>query len=137
MIAMGCEEIAALASEKLNLRINVVMTDEYVQIWQTSQLGTTTRKLEYGKETLEKGVALERRAVARIEGNQLVILTKWEKGTITDRRELRPDGQVLDNTIELIIEGQSKPYKTKRYFNRTGPPDPEVINKPLPAAASS
>ena len=135
MSAMGCEEIAALASEKLNLRVNVVMTDESVQFWQTSQLGTTYRKLVYGKETPETGVALERRALARIVGNSLVIVTRWDRGVITDRREMKPDANVMINVLELSVQGHSKPIRTVRYFKRTGDPDPEVI-KTKPGASS-
>ena len=43
MKAMGCDEIAALASEKLEIILNIVQTDAAITVWQKSQLGITKR----------------------------------------------------------------------------------------------
>ena len=64
MKAMGCDEIAALASEKLNLVINIAQTKEALNIWQHSQLGPTHRTVSapelYRAAGLQRGILRRR-----------------------------------------------------------------------------
>jgi hypothetical protein len=58
MKALGCDEIAALASEKLDIWLNIEHSpdDPVIRIYQTSQLGTTLRELNTTKEVAEQSV---------------------------------------------------------------------------------
>ena len=53
MRALGCDDIAALASEKLVISLEVRQTPSQLSINQTSQLGETSRILRLDGETAE------------------------------------------------------------------------------------
>jgi hypothetical protein len=68
MKALGCDEIAALASEKLDIWLNIEHSpnNPVIKIYQTSQLGTTLRVLNTTKEVAEQSVQV--RACMRVDG---------------------------------------------------------------------
>jgi len=121
MRALGCEEIAALASEKLNITLDIVHTASTLTIWQSSQLGDTKRVLQTGGTTAETP---SRAAKVSCDDRALVIETVFPKGRIVDRRTLQDD--VMAQTLELTVKGSDQAIRTRRYFRRTGPPDASV-----------
>lgn len=123
MKALGCDEIAALASEKLRIIINIVQTKTEIHFWQSSQLGDTKRVLLLDRETDEGD---ERKATVTFSESGMEIFTTFPKGTLKDERSFAEDGSGdVVQQLELTV-GSEAPLATKRLLKRLGAPDPEV-----------
>ena len=123
MKSLQCDEIAALASEKLHVTIDIIQTDGEIHIWQNSQLGDTKRVLMIDGETLEND---SRRATVTLSPTSVLIETNFNKGRLLDRRHFEEDGEVMAQQLELTVNGLPGTIKTKRFFKKLGPPDPSV-----------
>ena len=121
MKALGCDEIAALASEKLNITVDIVQTATSLTIFQSSQLGDTKRTLNLDGTTTETST---RTAKVTNDDRLLVIETTFPKGRIVDRRSM--DGEDMAQVLELTIKGADHVIRTRRLFRKLGPPDPSV-----------
>jgi hypothetical protein len=120
MRALGCDEIAALASEKLNLSIDIVHTKTNLTFSQSSQLGDTKRVLHVDGPTTD---AVGRVAYITTDPNAgtLTIHTTMKNGKIVDTRLL--EGDTMIQTLLLTIKGSDHPIRTTRYLIRKGPPN--------------
>ena len=139
MKAMGCDEIASLASEQLNIMMNIVQKDGAITVWQLSQLGVTKRMLYIGKESMEKATDEVRKVWISAQDSEMTVDTKFKGGRLMDTRILQqePDGTVaLVTTLALSIRGKSGTIRTTRYFTRVGDPDAEVVKAHETAVAS-
>ena len=126
MRAMGCEEIAALASEKLNVTLDVVHNQNSLTLWQSSQLGETKRALNLEGTTTESGVQTGARTAKTYTQDRFVVIeTTFARGRIVDRRTMQDD--VMVQMLELQVKGSEQVIRTQRFFKRVGPPDPAVI----------
>jgi len=123
MKSLNCDEIAALASEKLHVTIDIIHTDREIHIWQNSQLGDTKRVLMVEGETQETP---DRKATVVLTPTDITIETTFSKGKLIDKRQFEEDGEVLAQQLELAVTGQPGVIRTKRYFRKLGPPDPNV-----------
>jgi len=123
MRALGCDDIAALASEKLIITLDIVQTGTSLTINQSSQLGETTRVLRLdGTETSE---GEGRKAIVTLAPATLHIETRFNKGKLSDTRTLEDD--VMSQVLELTIKGATTPpIVTRRYMKRQGPPQIEA-----------
>lgn len=139
MKAMGCDEIASLASEQLNVVMNIVQKNGAITAWQQSQLGVTRRMLYVGKESMEVATDETRKVWISATSNEMTVDTKFKGGRLMDSRVLQqePDGSVvLVTSLALSIRGKSGSVRTTRYFNRVGEPEQEVIQAHEAAVAA-
>ena len=126
MMALGCDEIAALASEKLEITVNIVQTATELSMFQTSQLGESKRvlSLEPGKETMENDT---RRAKVVMGPKSVVIETHFNKGRLVDSRHFEQDGKVLAQVLELTVKDNPHAIiRTRRFLNRLPQSAPPV-----------
>jgi hypothetical protein len=123
MKSLQCDEIAALASEKLHVTIDIVQNDSELHIWQNSQLGDTKRMLLLEGETIESDT---RRATMTLSPSNVVIETVFNKGRLVDRRHFEEDGELMVQQLELTVNGSAGVVRTRRVFKKVGPPDPSV-----------
>lgn len=126
MKTLGCDEIAALASEKLHITIDIVQTKDELSIWQASQLGDSKRVLylEPGRETTESD---SRKATVSFGPKTITIETTFARGKLVDTRHFEQDGAVLAQLLELTVkEAPQNVIRTRRYLKKIGPPDPAV-----------
>jgi hypothetical protein len=114
--ALGCDEIAALASEKLVVTLDIFQTPASITIHQTSQLGETTRVLRLDGETLEHD---GRRATVTLSASSIHVDTRFAKGRLSDTRVLDDEG--MAQVLELTVKGLPNAITTKRYMKRVGP----------------
>jgi len=139
MKAMGCDEIAALASEKLNITLSIVQSGGVITVWQKSQLGMTKRMLRIGQETTEASGQGDRKVVITMNDNQMLVDTRFKKGRLLDTRSLQQGGDgnlLLVTTLALTLKGVPGHTRTTRYFVRSGEPDTDIINTHNQALAS-
>mmetsp|Transcript_11198 Transcript_11198/g.12839 ORF Transcript_11198/g.12839 Transcript_11198/m.12839 type:complete len:213 (+) Transcript_11198:310-948(+) len=138
MKAMGCEEIAALASEKLEIILNIVQTDEAITVWQKSQLGITKRMLRIGSETIEKSEHGDRKVNIGLSLTEMIVETKFKFGQILDHRTAKreADGLVLCSKLTLDMRDTPDKITTLRYFTKVGDPDANVVTTHNQAIAS-
>lgn len=134
MRLLGCDEIAALASEKLNLRLHIVQTEERINVWQKSQLGVVYRALSIGKDTVEVSSQGERKVWVTVSPTEMIVDTKFKNGRLLDTRTIEVNTEtgeeILTTCLQLTMRGQGGSTKTMRYFKKTGPADPEVTSTP-------
>mmetsp|Transcript_13644 Transcript_13644/g.16926 ORF Transcript_13644/g.16926 Transcript_13644/m.16926 type:complete len:219 (-) Transcript_13644:352-1008(-) len=139
MKAMGCDEIAALASEKLEIILNIVQTDTAITVWQKSQLGITKRMLRLQGETIENSEHGDRRINTNLSLTEMIVDTKFKQGRLVDHRTAKreTDGSlVLCTQLTLTMKDHPEPIKTMRYFVKVGDPDPTVVSIHNQAVAS-
>lgn len=141
MILLGCDEIAALASEKLNIRLHIIQTDTRLNVWQQSQLGIVYRGLGIGKDTSEKSSHGDRKVWVSVSEKEVTVDTKFKKGRLLDHRQVNLDPetgeQVMVTSLQLSMRGQPKSTKTTRYFRKeSSVPDPEVTSTPKAGVAT-
>ena len=122
MKALGCDEIAALASEKLRIVVDIVQNSSEIQFWQSSQLGDTKRVLQLEGETMEGDGKV---ANVSLTETGIEIFTTFPKGNLKDTRfyDEVDNGDIIQ-LLELKVAGNT--ITTKRLFKRLGPPDPSV-----------
>ena len=128
MQALGCDEIAALASEKLEIEVDIVQTPDQLIMYQTSQLGGSKRILSLipGKETIESDT---RRAKVVMGPKTVVIETHFSKGRLVDSRHFEKDGHVLAQVLELMVSDNPHAIiRTRRYLNKTGAPNLGIVD---------
>lgn len=136
MKALGCDEIAALASEKLHITVDIIQSKTELHIWQTSQLGETKRVLSLTDYTNESDT--RKAKVTLIGHNKIIIATTFPQGDIVDSRTLDEDGEVMSQVIELRLSNNSAeepPIRTERYMKKLGPPAPVADAMPEVEAA--
>ena len=126
MKSLQCDEIAALASEKLHVTIDIVQTDSEIHIWQNSQLGDTKRVLLLDGETAEGD---GRKASVVLSPTSILIETNFQKGRLTDKRHFEEDGEVMAQVLELTVNGLPGTIRTRRYFRKLGPPEANVTQR--------
>jgi len=140
MKALGCDEIAALASEKLNLKMHVVQTSDMLSVWQQSQLGVVHRSLHIGQDTQESSSQGDRKVWVTIGPKEITVDTKFKNGRLLDTRTLDRDratgDTIMCTTMTLTIRQPSNTVRTRRYFRRVGEPDPEIVNMPVDQIAT-
>jgi len=143
MKALGCEEIAALASDKLHLRMHVIQTESRLHVWQRSQLGIVHRSLHVGQETQEVSPGHgHRKVLVTVSEQGMNVHTTFRGGEISDTRTLETDRRTGDVILVVVIllkinEPEPTTIRTKRCFRRIGDPDPEIVNTPLDGIATS
>ena len=123
MKALGCEEIAALASEKLQVTVDIIQTDTDLTIWQNSQLGDTKRVLFLREETIESDA---RKASVTLTPTSITIETTFPKGKLVDKRQYEEEGEMLMQVLELTVHGVPGTIKTRRFMKKVGPPEPTL-----------
>lgn len=121
MKALGCDEIAALASEKLTIVVNIFQNEKTLTIYQNSQLGDTMRVLRLdGNETAESA---SRTALATLTPGLLTIATRFPQGSLLDRRSFEDDTRkVVAQLLELSVK-DGPTIVTKRFLTYIGPPE--------------
>mmetsp|Transcript_10507 Transcript_10507/g.18569 ORF Transcript_10507/g.18569 Transcript_10507/m.18569 type:complete len:207 (-) Transcript_10507:292-912(-) len=141
MKLLGCDEIAALASEKLNLTLHVVQSKKQISTWQQSQLGIVYRGLLIGQDTTEHSSMGERKVFVTAGPKEMTVDSKFRTGRLLDTRSIEVDQEtgepVLVTVLQLTMRGQGGSAKTTRYFKRIGDPDPEVIHAPFETISTS
>mmetsp|Transcript_19901 Transcript_19901/g.50287 ORF Transcript_19901/g.50287 Transcript_19901/m.50287 type:complete len:214 (+) Transcript_19901:52-693(+) len=134
MKLLGCDEIAALASEKLNLKLHIIQSADRISVWQQSQLGIVYRALSIGNDTIEHSSLGERKVWVAVNPDEIIVDTKFKNGRLLDTRTVHLDpetgDQVLCTVLQLTMRGHGGSAKTTRYFRRTGDVDPEIVNTP-------
>ncbi len=108
MKAMGCDEIAALASEKLNIMLTIVQTSQKLTIWQKSQLGTTTRQLKVNDEVLEKASQGDRHVGVSVLDDFIQVVTKFPRGVLTDTRTVAMEQEIPQGTGVVDTKKKTK-----------------------------
>ncbi len=124
---MGCEEIAALASEKLNLVINVKQTEDTIVVYQKSQLGFTKRTLMIGVDMLEPEAQFERRVLTKVTADSISVETTFKNGTLSDSRTL-VNPSLIKQVLILSLKS-SNPVTTVRYLKKVGDFDQDLENQ--------
>ncbi len=124
---MGCEEIAALASEKLNLVINVKQTEDTIVVYQKSQLGFTKRTLMIGVDMLEPEAQFERRVLTKVTADSISVETTFKNGTLSDSRIL-VNPSLIKQVLILSLKS-SNPVTTVRYLKKVGDFDQDLENQ--------
>lgn len=124
---MGCEEIAALASEKLNLVINIKQTSDSIVVYQKSQLGFTKRTLSVGNEIVEPDAQFERKVLTKVNPDSISVETTFKNGTLTDTRTFA--GPSLIKQVLVLNLKQNNPVTTVRYLKKVGDFDQELENQ--------
>lgn len=124
---MGCEEIAALASEKLNLVINVKQTEDTIVVYQKSQLGFTKRTLMIGVEMIEPEAQFERRVHTKVTADSINVETTFKNGTLSDTRTF-VNPSLIKQVLVLSLKS-SNPVTTVRYLKKVGDFDQDLENQ--------
>mmetsp|Transcript_5570 Transcript_5570/g.8652 ORF Transcript_5570/g.8652 Transcript_5570/m.8652 type:complete len:204 (-) Transcript_5570:62-673(-) len=142
MKLMGCDEIAALASEKLHLRMHVVQTPNRISVWQQSQLGLVYRALHIGQDTMETSSQGDRKVWVSLNPNEMMVDTKFKNGRLLDTRTIQQDkatGETLLCTVlQLTMKGHAGACRTTRYFRKiSDKPSKDIINTPPEGISTS
>jgi len=126
MKSLQCDEIAALASEKLHVTIDIVQSEDELHVYQNSQLGDTKRVLFLREETEENE---SRKATVTLTATTIQIDTVFPRGKLIDKRHFEDNGGIMAQQLELSVTGMAGVIKTKRYFRKLGPPDLSVTQR--------
>jgi len=131
MKALGCDEIAALASEKLQVTMQIIQTDKLMSVWQQSQLGMVHRTLYLDRATPEKSSQGDRSVTVEVKATEMIVKTTFEHGCLVDTRTVREenDQEVLNSELMLSMDGVG-PLKTTRIYRKLGEPNKEVTQAP-------
>lgn len=140
MKLLGCDEIAALASEKLNLTMHINQTATRISVWQRSQLGIVHRGLHIGQPTTEVSSQGERTINVAVTPESMVVESRFALGALVDTRTLETDAGTGDVHLRAHLKltvNDGSVQETTRFFKKTGLADQGIMNTPPEGIATS
>lgn len=123
---LGHGEVVRLASNQINIHLEVLLTDSHYTVFQKTQVGHTRRtvKLNANESFIEVSpeFSLTRKVNCKFNKEEIILLIETNDSNITTKTTVEGEALVFETHILRGIESAT----VKRKFKRVGDISPEI-----------